>query len=140
VKFVHHHYLRNLLFKYDFNNPIQLIFSMILDSTKSSTSAYTSAIGSLSYIYITSNYLYLSSKVLRERPPPVPPRAPSKIVEKLLPALPQEERRVVIERFAPCPPKPSDVIIERWLPYKQSGQPRILLERAPAPSMYVLNI
>ena len=76
-------------------------------------------------------------QVLRERPPPLPPRTAAKVVEKLLPPLPQAARRVVVERFGPCPPKPTDVVIERWLPYKQSGQRRILLERAAAPCMYV---
>jgi hypothetical protein len=81
----------------------------------------------------------LSSKVLRERPPPIPPRSPAKVVEKLLPPLPRLPRRVVVERYGACPPKPSDVVIERWLPYKQAGRQRILLERAEAYSMYVFH-
>ncbi len=83
--------------------------------------------------------MILSSKILRERPPPIPPRSSEKVVEKLLPPLPRLPRRVVVERYGACPPKPSDVVIERWLPYKQSGRQRILLERAEAHSMYVFH-
>jgi hypothetical protein len=81
----------------------------------------------------------LSSKVLRERPPPIPPRSSAKVVEKLLPPLPIPPRRVVVERYGPCPPKPSDVIIERWLPYKQTAQRPVLVERAAPPCMYVFH-
>ncbi len=81
--------------------------------------------------------IFMSSKILRERPPPAPPQIPAKVVEKLLPASAQASPRVIIERYGACPPKPADVVIERWLPYKQSGPRRVLLERAPPTDMYV---
>jgi hypothetical protein len=69
----------------------------------------------------------------------MPPQIPAKVVEKLLPPLPESPRRVILERYGACPPKPSDVVIERWLPYKQSSQRRVLLERAPLPHRYVFH-
>lgn len=71
------------------------------------------------------------SKIIREKPPPAPPRLPSQVVEKVLPPPPCPPRQMIVERFAACPPKPPDVVIERWLPYRRTDRRKILFERAP---------
>ena len=58
--------------------------------------------------------------VLREEPPPAPPRLGQKVITISGKRLPPPPRKVVIERLPQLPAKPPNVLIERWLPYKQA--------------------
>ena len=141
MKFAHHHRLQNRRSKLDslFCSGLHEQFTSCLDST-TSTASHNSATSSARRDRFLEKISLLSLQVLRERPPPIPPRTPAEVVEKVLPAPPQAPRRVVVERFGSCPPKPADVIIERWLPYKAPPERSVLLERAPSTQMYVVSL
>jgi len=51
--------------------------------------------------------------ILREHPPPMPPRQPNRVISLPGRVLPPPPRQVIIERVPP----PRDIIIERWLDY-----------------------
>ena len=67
--------------------------------------------------------------IIRERPPPVPPLIPRKIITipgKVIPA----KRSVIIEKVESKPPKPPMIIIERWLPYDNLNQRNVIYQKA----------
>lgn len=68
--------------------------------------------------------------VIREVPPPVPPKVGKKLISISGKKLPPPARKVIVERLPKLPSKPQPVIIERWLTYPEIK--RKVIYRKPA--------